>query len=427
MKFGHLVKRVVGPLFLLLLLTATLHAEEWNLGVKAGLSYDYISNDYYLRTIDTLGLTPDSLLELRTISDRIDEQGGWLRLELKHDGPLEFNVAGRLYMTNEKFRSAIDLSANWASLKFLNSTELKSYNNTDDFSLYQRQVRSSSRLGVALMDNEQRYLELSQEVEYTGYSEADPSVTGYYQSESRLRFRQQLGPFSEVDATLRLDLRNNYDSTELDFNRWVGDFGVTHIGSEGYYSSTLYLERRSYRLPDSDDNYTYLSPELSMDRTLVGPINIVPDFKLHYYHYDQENYATFSNLRFEGQLELKYQYQFLSAFSFGLGTEQFAASDTLYADQDYSSWQLLAGYESFTRKWLTLTFDTQFGHRDYHAAEDEFYTDYNFLRLDLLADIAIFESLRLSVIGGGDLEYHSDKENNVFLHMLSTTLTYKFQ
>ncbi|MFH2054318.1 MAG: hypothetical protein ABIJ61_00030 [bacterium] len=429
MQLESYLKRGIGPLFMLLFLlqVPTAQAEEWKLKAKTGLSYDFISHDYYLRTIDTLGITPDSLLELKSYTDQIDERGGWLRLELERPGPLKLAVASRFYLTNEKFRSVVDLEANWQSLRLLSSTELKSYGNSDDFTLYQRQFRSSSRLGLALLNNSRRYVEVSQEMEYTGYGEADPDISGYHQSESRLRFRQQLGSFSDLELSLRLDLRDYQDTSEADFNRWAGDLSWPHIASQGYYSSALYVERRNYDAVDSGDDYTYLSPEVTIDRTLAGLINLAPEVRLHYYSYDQEDFATFSNLRFEGKVLFKYQYRLLSAVEFGLGTEQFAAGDSLYADQDYSSWQLLAGFETFSRKWLTLTADAQYGYRNYHVESDGYYTDYNFLRLDLLADIAFSEAIRLSLIAGTDWEYHADKEDNVFLSLLSATLTFRIR
>ncbi len=407
--------------------TTATFAEGWDLRAKLGLNYDLISHDYYLRTIDTLGLTPDSLLELNSYNDLIDEQGGWMRVELERQGPLELTFGGRLYLTNEKIRSVFDVDARWQSLRFLSSTELKSYNDSEDFSLYRRQLRNSSRLGLVLWSDPRNYLEASQEVEYTDYSEAEPTITGYSQSESRLRFRRQFSDFSELDLALRLDLRNNLDSAELDFKRLVGDFGFTHIAREGYYSGELYFERRDYALPDSEDDYFYLSPEIQFDRVLTGSLNIAPEVRLHYYNYDQEDYATFSHLRFEGELLLKYHYRLLSSFNFGVGTEYFAAGDGNYADQDYGAWQLLAGYETYSSSWLTLTADAAVGRRNYGISEDEYYTDYDFIQLDLLVDLALTKQLRLSLIAGTDLEYHADQEDNVFLHLLSTTLTYKIR
>lgn len=419
--------RALLPLFIVAFVIDPLpaHAEPWEFEAKTGLNYDFISHDYYLRTLDTLGLTPDSLLELKSYSDKIDEGGGWLRLELEHQGPVKLAVATRIYLTNEKFRSVLDFDARWQSLRLLSSTDLKSYSSDEDFSLYDRQVRNSSRLGLALLNSEQHYVEVSQEIEYIGYRDADPDISGYYQSESRLRFRQQLGSFSDLDMSLRFDLRDYQESSELDFNRWVGDISWTRIASRGYYHGALYLERRDYDAVDSGDDYTCVSPEFTFDRNLTGQLALAPELRLHYYHYDHEDYATFSNLRFEGKLLMKYQYRLLSAFEFGLGSERFAASDNLYDDQDYNSWQLLAGYETFSHSWLTLTLDAQYGHRDYLSDSDGYYTDYNFLRFDLLADIAFSKRISLSLIGGTDLEYHSDQEDNVFLHLFSANLTYK--
>jgi hypothetical protein len=51
----------------------------------------------------------------------------------------------------------------------------------------------------------------------------------------------------------------------------------------------------------------------------------------------------------------------------------------------------------------------------------------NCFPFDLLFDLSLTKGLRLSLIAGTDLEYHADQEDNVFLHLLSTTLTYKIR
>jgi hypothetical protein len=222
-------------------------------------------------------------------------------------------------------------------------------------------------------------------------------------------------------------VRENYDSAQLDFTRLVVDLDFNRFGSSGCLSPGLCLERRNYSLPDSEDDYLYLSPVFVMDQSLSELLSLAPELELHYYSYDAENFVTFSNVRLEGNLKLKYHYQLLSSLSVGVGGEMFRATDDEFSDQDYSSIQLMMGFETFSTEHLTLTVDAFLGSRDYLSTDEAFYTDYDFVRLDLLADLKITKSLRLSLLGGTDFEYHAEKEDDVFVYLLSGTLTYRIQ
>lgn len=425
--------RPVTLILILLLLSLTpivsIRAEDggWDWSGQAGLQYDLISNDYYLRTVDTLGLTPDSLLELKSMTDRIDERGGFVRFDLSNKSPLDLRLSNRLYLTNSKVRATVGLGAGWGAFQLSTNTEFKSYNDTLDFSLYKSQFRNSSRLSVELFSGERNSLELSQEMEYLGYQQSDPTITGYYQSESRVRYSQRLGQFADLDLTLRLDVRNSYDSSELNFTRMVGDFDFDKVSASGYLSTALYFERRDYAAPGAKDDYFYVSPTFTLDQSLSDQLSIAPKAEFHLYRYSEENFVTFSNRRFVVELKLNYHYQLLSTFSIGIGGERFRAIDGEYSSQDYRALNLIVGYETYASKRLTLSFDSRLGRRKYSSTDNEFYTDYNFVQFDLLADLLLLQGLRLSVIGGTDYEYHSSKESDSFVHMLSTTLTYEIK
>lgn len=418
--------RWLGITIATLLLAGTAQAADWGWSARAGLDYDYISHNYYLLTVDTLGLTADSLTELKSASDLIDERGGFLRLDVEKKGDTRFSLSSRLFLTNEKLRTLFDLGLDWGVLRLRSNTEFKSYSDREDFSLYQSQVRSSSRLGLELPAGDASRIELSQELEYIGYDENEPSVIGYYQSESRLRLRHRLSDLSDLSISVRFDLRDAYDSTQLDFNRLLTDFEYARISGSGYLQASLYMERRNYAYAGEND-YLYLSPGFFFDRSITETLSLAPTLEMHYYDYDLQDLATFSHLRWLAEARIKYHYRLLSTFSVGLGAEGFSASDDLYSDQDYRSLKLLAGFETFSATWLTLTLDGEFGHRDYSAGAAEYYSDYDFVRFDLLADVQLTNRLRLSLLGGTDFEYHNEKEDDIFVHLLSATLSYQIK
>lgn len=397
---------------------------EWRWSGKAGLNYDFISHDYYLRAIDTLGITPDSLAEIKGYSDRIEETGINLRLELQNQGAVTIALANNSLLSNEKLRNVTTVRVQWGALRFVSDAELKSYGQSDDFSLYQSRLQNSSRLGLQLLDNSRWEVEISQEFEYTGFDERSAAVYGYRQHESRLRLTRHLAEFSDLRLNLRYDRRDAYDSSSLDFSRWMADAAYDDIGAGRSIMASLYAERKNSVQPGHRDDYYYVNPYLDLVIAFTDNLELAPRVEGQIFSYDAQSLATYSHYRLLTRVKLDYHYSLLSTFSFGLGGERLRAFDARYGEQDYRSSQLLLGYETLASTWFTLNLDSQWGYRNFTAAASEFYTDHWFVRLDLLGDIKLSRRLRFALIGGTDFEYHDAKEDDVVVYMLSGNLNY---
>ncbi len=398
---------------------------EWRWSGKAGLNYDFISHDYYLRTIDTLGITPDSLAELKSYSDRIDEKGVSLRLELQNKGPLGVSLVNSASLSDEKLRNLVTLQLSWGAVRFRTEAEIKSYEPADDFSLYDSRVQNSSRLGLLLLDRAGWEVEVSQEFEYTGYENRTASVYGYRQHETRLQLRRHLGDFSDLGLNLRFDHRDAYDSSSLGFSRFVADLAFDAIGARQSIMASLYGERKSSNRPDRRDDYLYLAPFFDFNLAVGEQLDFAPRLDAQIFSYDAQSLATFSHYRLTTRLELDYRYSPLSTFAIGLGGERLKAFDTEYAAQDYRESMLLLGYESLASEFFTINLSSELGYANFEQGTDEFYTDHWLVRFDLLGDINLSKRLRFSLIGSSDFEYHEEKEDDVFVYLLSGNLTYE--
>lgn len=415
------------PCLVLTLFSLPVYAGSWQWNGKAGFNYDFISQDYYLRDIDTLGISDDSLAELKSYSDRIDEKGVNLRLELKRKGPAKITLSNNIFFSDEKIRNQLNFRFDWGALKFTSDAEFKSYDNSKDFTIYDSRFQNSSRLGYGLLKTDNWEAEVSQEFEYTGYANRSASVYGYRQHESRLRITRQLGDFSGLELALRYDQRDSYDSSLLDFSKGIAEIGLDYIGASKSIQSRIYFERKSYSWADSDDDYYFFGPYFDAAFSIAEQLELSPQLDLQYYKFDDQGIASFSHLRILSQLELNYRYDLLSTFSLGLARERFQAVDAVYNEQDYQATKLLAGYENLTSRRFTFTLDSQFGWRNYVNNDSDFYTDHWFVNLDLLTDFNLTDRIRFSVIGGSSFEYHDDKEDDIFLYLLSGNLSYQFK
>lgn len=411
----------------IVLFSTHVYAGSWEWAGKAGLNYDFISQDYYLRDIDTLGISNDSLAELRGYSDRLDEKGVNLRLELQRKGPAKVLLSNNTFLSDEKIRNQVRFRIEWGAWKFTSDAEFKSYAGSDDFNIYDSRLQNSSRLGFAFFKNEDWEAEVSQEFEYTGYNDRSESVYGYRQHESRLRLTRNIADFSALELALRYDQRNSYDSSLLDFSKGIAEIGLDYIGASQSIQSRIYLERKKYSWEGSDDNYYYIGPYLDASFSIAEQLELSPQLEAQYYDFDVQSLATFSHWRMLTQLELDYRYNLLSSFSIGIARERFQSADSTYNEQDYQATKLLAGYENLSSRSFSLSLESQLGWRNYSNNESDFYTDHWFVNLDLLADVNLTDGIRFSIIGGSSFEYHDDKEDDVFLYLLSGNLSYQFR
>ncbi|MBK7091144.1 MAG: hypothetical protein IPH59_05410 [bacterium] len=415
-------------LFLVLVfISVPVYAGSWEWKGKAGLNYDFISQDYYLRDIDTLGISDDSLAELRSYSDRLDERGVNLRLELQRKGPAKVVFTNNTFLSDEKLRNQINFRIEWGAWKLTSDAEFKSYAGSDDFNIYDSRFQNSSRLGFAFFKNEDWEAEISQEFEYTGYDNRSESVYGYRQHESRVRITRNIADFSALEFALRYDRRDSYDSSLLDFSKGIAEIGLDYIGASRSIQSRIYLERKSYSWDSSDDNYYFFGPYFDASFSVAEQLELSPQLEVQYYDFDVQGLATFSHWRVMTQMELDYRYNLLSTFSIGIARERFQAADSIYNEQDYQATKLLAGYENLSSRKYSFSLDSQLGWRNYLNNDSEFYTDHWFVNLDLLADLNLSDRIRFSVVGGSSFEYHDDKEDDVFLYLLSGNLTYQFK
>lgn len=423
-----LLKR--GSLFLLalpFLFANHANADSWDWKADAGLNYDYISHDYYLLTIDTLSISSDSLQELHLYSDRIDERGINLRLKLERTGNTKVSVTNRVFLTNQKIRDLLNVGFEWGLLRLDTETDLKSYSPEEQFSLYDDRLENRSRLSLAVFDRNRWRAEISEEFEYSGYRNPSSSVFGYRQYETRLRLLRDLGDFSQANFTIRYDRRDAYDSTLLSYNRLIVESGIDRIGSRVSVQGNLFAERKNYNRGNTEDDYFYIYPYLDLDLSLSDQWAFVPQLEAHYYNYDTQDLATFSHVRTESKALLEYRYTLLSNFKFGVGEESFLATSREYADEDFHSIQAIAGFESLASTAFTISLDSEFGHRNYTSGNDTFYSDNWFLKLDLFSDWRVAQSLRFSIIGSTDFEYHDQKEDDAFLYLLSANMTYQIR
>jgi hypothetical protein len=321
----------------------------------------------------------------------------------------------------------ISLRLNWGALRFNTEAEIKSYEPADDFSLYDSRVQNSSRLGLLLLDRAGWEIEVSQEFEYTGYENRTASVYGYRQHESRLQLRRHLGDFSDLGLNVRFDHRDAYDSASLGFSRFVADLAFDAIGARQSVMASLYGERKNSDRPDRADDYFYWAPYVDFNLAVGEQLDFAPKLDAQIFSYDSQSLATYSHIRVKTRLELDYHYTPLSTFTIGLGGERLQAFDEDFAAQDYRESMILIGYESLASEHFTLDISSELGYTNFADGTAEFYTDHWLVRFDLLGDINLSKRLRFSLIGSSDFEYHEEKEDDVFVYLLSGNLTYELR
>jgi hypothetical protein len=128
-------------------------------------------------------------------------------------------------------------------------------------------------------------------------------------------------------------------------------------------------------------------------------------------------------LRILSQLELNYRYDLLDIQPWSRASVPAVDASTMSRITSNQAARWLREFD-IAKIYFQLS---QFGWRNYSSNKSDFYTDHWFVNLDLLTDFNLTDRIRFSVIGGSSFEYHDDKEDDIFLYLLSGNLSYQFK
>jgi hypothetical protein len=400
-------------------------ADSGALMFKAGLGYDFLSQQYFVDSVRLSG--GDSLVQLSLLeNDYLDDKKALVSFRYRPGLSGQYSVEGSWEQTPELFRAT--------GRGFLTSGDYRNQLQAECNIDIKKRYRGETKVGeeMTIVDGAVRLKRtlndnFSGRFSVVGESVNFDTLAAYIYNYSRLRGELELNytthNFDLIYAILSGERRDVPDTSQLDYDIIRGGVGFTGSLLNGMLDAELILESRKYNQADNPDNYFLTSFQSDLRLPLTDRFGLKGIFELEYYDFNEGNYINEDYDRTHLGLHSVWE---KGDFSISLGPEfeYLTINSISETDDDYFEYFAFAGFDYF-RDGLFLFFDNEFGHRNY-LNNPLFYSDFVFDRLSLIGSAAIFENLNFDLLLSIELEWHQVDSDDSRLYLLSSSLTYSF-
>ena len=415
----------VAAILLIVVIAAPSIVHADSLSVRAGVGYDFLSQEYFLDTaqlFDTLEATVDLK------SDYLDDFKGILRLAWLPLDNRNLELRSTLEQSADDFRMRLDgdIRTKSSKLDFLLSSEFDWREHIGDSAdAGDGYVFGSTRARLKTKVNEMTSLWLETKADFVTFEEVSAYSQSYYRVGGKLGLMRSFESLSSLDLNLFYLARKVPDSTALDYSSAGVEgsfFGFYSLGTLDVYAR---LELKDYNRPAEEMDYTrfevdgrhqvrisqslFLRQELDVDMTrFVAPDVVNLDYSR-------------IGLVLLGGAEL-------ADFTFAIGpdlellTEKDA--DNL-PGQDYFETAFRADLDYLNPGVVFGSIESVTGFRNLEK-ESSLQSDFSFERVNLIADWTLLGNLNLNILLSAEWEWHENRAENNRILLLSSSLSYSF-
>ena len=421
--------RLIGRALIFLLIFAGAVGAEGpgHFNIKAGLGYDFISQEYFydsLRYTETDTALQSALLK----KDYLDDKKGFLYLGYGTK-PALYNYSR--HHLEVGWEQTSDLYRLLGSVDFLLGGSKDKVEGRFRYDLKERikgQVEPGEELSVinGALDYRRRWADfVESRIRLFAENVSFDSVSSYIYNYSR--YGLELGvaftdrDFNTFSAGSILEIRNVPDSTRLDYLMVRGSLGYFGRLLTGQLSADLSLEYKDFDLPESSDDYLLWS--LYTDSRIDFDESFFFKSKLSLEYFD---FTTSENINDDYYLV---RFGLLPGrqwgnFSLAVGPQtELLGIKTDYNDEDYFEYGLLAELDFFNASGLFFIFENEFGRRAYRN-EPDYTSDFIFDRVNLIASLNIYKGLSADILLTTDWEWHEIDSDNSRIYLISAGLSY---
>jgi len=400
-------------------------ANSTALTVRAGIGYDFVSQQYFIDSVRFSG--SDSLTELSLLEkDYLDDKKALLSVSFNPDSKGHYSLEGSWEQTSELFRAGgrgfLSFGDFYNQLQAELNVDIKERYRGDIIEGEEMTILDGTiRLKKQLADNFNGKISLS------GESVIYDTVGTYIYNYSRLRSYIELNYITEnynsIYLTFGAEKRYVPDTSHLDYNLFRGGMGYTGSVMDGSTSAEVSFESKDYNQIDDPDDYFLTMLHADLRFSISDRLDLITDFEMEHYNFSEENYINEDY--YQTHLGL-YTVWEMGDFSFSLGPEiEFLTIDSKSEnDDDYFELLGFAGFDYF-QGFVFLFLDNQFGHRRY-LNNPILYSDFVFDRVSIIGSLSIFWNLNLDVLLSAEWEWHQNESDDSRLYLLSSSLTYSF-
>ncbi len=430
----HIIRLISLTLCLFIINAGTVFADSsGGFNLRAGVGYDYISQEYFLES-DSLGLSPDSSLNSILLKkDYLDDKKGFIFLSYNSNpGNSNFrqNYEIGWEQTGELFRllGSGRVDKKWQKSRLEGNFRLeKKENYKGDSAPGEELMILNSHLDYRFQLSNNIDLRSRIYMESVNFDTVETYIYNYSRYGMELGFGLFTNDFNSISFNSAIEIRDVPDSNQLDYTLFRGNLGYFGTVLGAYLTADFGLESRNYGQPDSRDDYILLNLNSDIKIPLGKNNFLTAKQNVEYFNFAQDDFINDDYYLARLAVLAGRNFGLYSSFSAFLGPEieLLNISSDYSNDDDYTEIMATIGADYFGKKKLFFMIENKFGKRIYKNDSD-YRSDFLFERANFIGSAAIIGDLNFDILLSFDLEFHENEGDNSRLYLISGGLSYKF-
>ncbi len=393
-----------------------------NLELRTSLGYDFVSQEYFLDSATT-----DSTLSVWLLKNNyLDDFKGRISLLYHPFNDRRLELQPSFEQSSELYR--LRFNSNWrpkigkSRLDISSEMERRGrHRGTSEFG--DSYLLGYSRASLTVPVSERVSTKFQLMADMVSFDSAAAYNYTYYRIGPKIGIVSSFEGFSFLDANLFFITRQVPDSAELDYLNFGIDGSFLGLMDGGDLDLYARLERKDYNRPDARDDHFRFNFD-GRGKIKMGESHFTRiELQTEIVHYSPENIVNFDHGRTGWAVLVGLEKDGWSAGvgpAFELMMEQegsFKAAEDYFEIGGKVDLEVLKGGRFFGSIESTL------GYRNL-SVEEQYYTNFMFERLNTIGNFTVFGALNWSWLFSAEWEWHSVREENFQIFLLSTSLTY---
>ncbi len=424
------MRRYLALLALIILIVAGAARDNLmaaGLSVKAGIGYDFLSQEFFADSLDqSQADSLEILTDLRTTY--LNDFKEQVTLEYVSRDLRSFEVQGTLEHAPDqvRFRLNSDYRPRFGSVRLDWTTEIdwrEGYGEESDPAESYWRGYSRAKAVLPVLPSLSLWARVKADlVRFEDITEYSYNHTRY---EGKLGVTQEVGGNTLVDMDLFYAVRRVPDSSRLDYRSIGGEVLGSGFYGGGEFDAYLRVEAKDYNAEGKEDDYLRLEGDIRSRFDLNELFFCGPEMTFEMLYFDDSDILNNDSKRLEGAvlggLESRGWAVGLGPH-FGLLTGQ---SGDPVVSEEYFEYGLKTAVDCIGSGRFFGSAEAVGGYRNLET-EGELQSDFYFWRLDALADWSIWRGLSFNLLFSAEWEWHEQalEDNAVFL--ISSALYYSF-
>lgn len=421
------MKKILYLALLLVIGSRLQYAVASDFKFKAGLGYDFISQEYFLDSLITSGID-SGFTQFQLTNDYLDDARGIFQISFQPHKSRDLEFTGKIEQTKDylRLRQYNNIYTKLGSSRLSLNSELD----------YRDKQSSDSDLGNSYLNAElygklksplsrSLYSIIQIESELVDFSSVSTFSYDYNRIGGKIGLEKNFENFSFANLKLFYLHRAVPDSGSLAYNQYGLENSFLGFYTKGEVDFYSRLEYKDYNSPDNQDDYLRWYMMAHNKTRLKNGYFLKQNFDLEWYNYGDEEILNQDNLQPKFQFLIGWEEADLS-LSAGAHMEMYQElNDSIYTSQSYFEYGGMADFDLFKIDLIFLSAESITGFRNYYK-NDELQTDFGFERLNLFGEVKIYDGLDLNFLFSTEFEWHELKSNDTRIYLLSSSLTYTF-